>query len=196
MKTLTRRIVTLTAAVALVPLAQAHPGHAGHDFTWDFSTGFAHPFTGWDHILAMVAVGWWAAQLGGRARWLVPATFVAMMSLGAALGRFGFVVPGVEQAIAASVCVLGLMIALAARLPVAWAATMVGGFAVFHGFAHGIEVPAASVGLLALSGFAAATALLHATGLALGVVANRAPTRVATIVGSLIAGFGVCLFAG
>lgn len=179
------KLIGLFFAVAVA--AQAHPGHEGHELTWDFSTGLTHPFTGWDHILAMVAVGWWAAQLGGRARWLLPAAFVGLMSVGAALGSYGAAVPGLEQAIAASVLVLGLLVARAARLPVAIAIVVTGAFAVFHGLAHGAEGRIAGTGAGALLGFALATAALHGVGLALGRVATRSSATASTIAGSAIA---------
>ncbi len=190
----TTRWLTLIGLFAAVAVSsQAHPGHDGHELTWDFSSGLAHPFTGWDHLLAMIAVGWWAAQLGGRARWLVPAAFVGLMSLGAAAGRYGATVPGIEQGVAASVLVLGLLIARAARLPAALAIVVTGAFAVFHGLAHGAEGRVAGTGAAALLGFALATTILHGIGLAFGLAANRAPARVTTLAGSAIALCGVFL---
>ncbi len=154
--------------LALPVLAQAHPGHDGHELTWDFNGGFTHPLSGWDHLLAMIAVGLWAAQLGGRARWLVPVAFVGVMTLGAALGRTGVIFPGMEQGIAASVLVLGLLIAAAVRLPVTAGMALVGVFAIFHGFAHGAEMPGTAGGLFYGAGFVVATALLHAIGVGSG----------------------------
>jgi urease accessory protein len=181
--------------LALPALAQAHPGHDGHELTWDFSSGFAHPLSGWDHLLAMIAVGLWAAQLGGRARWLVPAAFLGVMTLGATLGRTGLIFPGVEQGIAASVLVLGLLIAAAVRLPVVAGMALVGVFAIFHGFAHGAEMPATAGGLLYGAGFVVATALLHAIGVSLGVLAARTSVNVTKFAGWAIAASGVALFA-
>jgi urease accessory protein len=125
-----------------------------------------------DHVLAMVAVGLWAAQLGGRARWALPATFVSLMAAGAALGMGGISVPGIEQGIMASVLVLGLLVATAARLPLAAGAAIVGGFALFHGFAHGSEMPANASGFAFGAGFVFSTLLLHAVGLAIGLFAQ------------------------
>ena len=159
MRNRSRLLGALSLLLVAAPLAQAHPGHEGHDFTWDFSGGFAHPLSGWDHLLAMIAVGLWAAQLGGRARWLVPSAFVGVMALGAALGHAGLMFPGVEQGIAASVLVLGLLIATAVRLPVAAGMALVGLFAGFHGIAHGAEMPATAGGLSYGAGFILATAL-------------------------------------
>ncbi|HVU23389.1 MAG TPA: HupE/UreJ family protein [Opitutus sp.] len=194
MKTLLRRCSLFVALLA--PLsAFAHPGHDGHDFTWDFSAGFAHPLTGVDHLLAMIAVGFWAAQLGGRARWLVPSAFVAAMIGGAALGRAGLAFSGLEQLIAASVLVLGLLVATAARVPLAASTALVGVFALFHGFAHGAGMPAAAAALQFGLGFVVATALLLAAGLALGQSSTRLPARAVKLTGFAIAACGAVLFA-
>lgn len=192
-----RRLALLALAVAAPLSAFAHPGHEGHDLTWDFSGGFAHPFTGWDHLLAMIAVGLWAAQLGGRARWLVPAAFLAAMTAGAAFGRAGFAFTGLEQSIAASVFVLGLLVATSARLPLAVAMTLTGLFAAFHGLAHGAEMPATSGALGYGIGFVAATAALHALGLGLGLVSLRTAGATRTkYAGYAIAACGLALLAG
>jgi urease accessory protein len=181
------RLALLGALPLLFPvLAQAHPGH---DLTWDFSGGFAHPFSGWDHLLAMTAVGLWAAQLGGRARWFVPAAFVSVMALAAAGGHFFGAIPGTEQGIAASIFVLGLLIATNARLSVAAGMMLVGGFAVFHGVAHGAEMPATAGGFSYGMGFVLATALLHAVGLGLGFALKTRPT-VARLAGGAMAVVG------
>jgi urease accessory protein len=191
-----RPLIRIGSLLLVFPvLAHAHPGHDGHDLTWDFSGGFAHPLSGWDHLLAMVAVGLWAAQLGGRARWLVPASFVSVMLIGAAFGRAGLVVPGVEQAIAASVLVLGLLIAATVRLPVVAGMALVGIFAFFHGFAHGAEMPMTAGALSYGAGFVAATVLLHAAGVGLGLVSGRFSARAAKIAGWVIAAGGVAIFA-
>jgi urease accessory protein len=152
-------------AFALIPTAAfAHPGHNVHGLLH----GFAHPFGGFDHLIAMIAVGLYAWQLGGRALWLVPATFVAVMAAAGALGIAGVPLPGVEIGIAASVIVLGAMVTLRVKMPVAIAAALVGVFAVFHGHAHGTEMPLDASGVAFAAGFLAATALLHAAGIALG----------------------------
>jgi len=122
----------------LIPtLARAHPGHGVE--IGGIGWGLAHPFTGLDHVLAMIAVGLWASQIGGKARWLVPAAFVSVMGAGFLLAMAGFALPYVEPAILASVMGLGLLVALAVRLPAAGAAGVVGIFALFHGHAHGAE---------------------------------------------------------
>jgi len=190
------RLAPPAAAFLVLPaLAHAHPGHDGHDFTWDFSGGFAHPLSGWDHLLAMIAVGLWAAQLGGRARWPVPAAFVGVMALGAALGQAGVTFPGVEQGIAASILALGLLIAAAVRLPVTAGMALVGAFAIFHGLAHGAEMPAAAGGFSYGAGFVAATVLLHAAGVGLGLIAARRSAHATQFAGWAIAASGLMLFA-
>jgi urease accessory protein len=155
----------LALAFALIPTATlAHPGHGADGLVH----GFAHPFGGFDHLVAMIAVGLYAWQLGGRALWLVPATFVAVMAAAGALGIAGVPLPGVEIGIAASVIVLGAIVALRVKMPVAIAAALVGVFAVFHGHAHGTEMPLDASGVAFAAGFLAATALLHVAGIALG----------------------------
>ncbi len=187
------------ALFALSPsLAFAHPGHGE---AAGLVHGFLHPIGGLDHVLAMVAVGLFAAHLGGRALWAVPATFVALMAAGGALGMAGLVLPHVELGIAASVVALGAAVALRqVRWPLAAAMAMVGAFAVFHGFAHGAEMPESASGLAYAAGFMAATALLHAAGIGLGfamerLAMERAP-RLGQALGALVAIAGVGLLAG
>lgn len=158
------RTALLTAALTIVPaLAHAHPGHGSHEA--GFSAGLIHPLNGMDHLLAMVAVGLWAVQLGGRAIWLIPGSFLAAMSLGGILGMNGIALPFAEHAIMASIFILGALIAMAARLTIAQSTVIVALFALFHGFAHGAEAPAAANGALYVGGFALTTALLHAIGI-------------------------------
>jgi urease accessory protein len=187
------KLLSLFGAMALAPaLAQAHhmPGQAT-----GFASGLNHPLHGWDHILAMVAVGLWAAQLGGRALWLVPAAFVSLMTVGGALGMGGVPVPGVETGILVSVLALGLLIATAARLPLAASMALVGCFAIFHGHAHGAEIPAAASGLAYGLGFMGATAALHACGIGFGVLAQRQLAMpVLRYAGAAIALGGLCLW--
>ena len=145
-----------TAALTLIPTAAfAHPGIGdAHGFV----AGFAYPLGGLDHILAMVTVGIFAWQLGGRALWLVPATFMLAMAAGGALGMAGVPVPFAEVGIAASVIVLGAVVAFARKAPVAIAVGLVGVFAVFHGHAHGTEMPLDASGGTYAAGFLLATA--------------------------------------
>jgi urease accessory protein len=135
--------------------------------------GFAHPFGGLDHLLAMFAVGLFAVRLGGRALWLVPPAFVGMMALGVIAGFEGLEVPFVEAGIALSVVAIGIAVATGYVPPVAAAAALVGFFAIFHGFAHGAELPEGAGGLGYSAGFLAATALLHAAGVAAGFTGPR-----------------------
>ncbi len=151
---------------AVVPLLLASFAAWGHPAD---AAGFVHPFTGLDHLLAMLAVGLWAAQLGGRWTWAVPLAFVASMALGGALGFAGVNLPFVEPMIAASVLVLGLLVALQVRLRYS-GLVLVGAFAIFHGIAHAAEMPAETPRLVYAAGFVLATALLHAAGVGLGLL--------------------------
>lgn len=189
MKSNRTRIFFLALALAAPSIAQAHPGLHMHGF----GDGLAHPLTGLDHLLAMIAVGFWAASLGGMARWLVPGAFVSVMILGALAGVAGLQLPNVEYAIAASVVALGLIVALDVKVPVAAAAALVGLFAAFHGFAHGAEAPAGESFVLFGAGFVLMTALLHGVGLGLGALHLSGVLRRAA--GLAVAGAGVWLAA-
>lgn len=173
--------------------------HTGVGDTAGFAHGFLHPLTGLDHVLAMVMVGVFAWQLGGRALWLVPATFVALMAVGGALGVAGIGVPFVEAGIALSVIVLGAIVALRIQAPVAVAMAVVGLFAIFHGHAHGSEMPESAAGLAYGLGFMLATALLHAAGVGLGFLIGWAAERKGPIVvrtaGAAAALAGVAILA-
>ena len=161
------RIAAAAAALAIMSgTALAHTGVSHAD---GFSHGFMHPIGGLDHVLAMIAVGLLAANLGGRALWLVPVAFVAVMAAGGALGMAGVSVPFVESGIAVSIVVLGFAVALRVSLPTIAAMALVGVFAIFHGHAHGAEMPADASGASYAAGFLLATALLHAAGIALGL---------------------------
>jgi urease accessory protein len=189
---LIRRVLPIFLFVLVPALAQAHPGLPGH--THGFGNGLLHPLTGLDHICAMVAVGLWAAQRGGRARWLVPATFVSIMIVGGALGVGQVGIPYVEQGIAASVLVLGIFIAAAIRLPLATSMVVVGLFALFHGYAHGAEMPATASGFAYGIGFVLATASLHLCGIGIGLFAKRfTTTQLVRYLGGGIAACGVYL---
>jgi urease accessory protein len=164
--------LTLAAATLAPAVAFAHAGHA-HGEHSGFIHGFMHPITGLDHILAMVTVGILAYQIGGRALWLVPTTFLAIMAAGGMLGVAGVSFYFVEPGIAASVVVLGIIVALAVKPPVALAMALVAVFAVFHGYAHGIEAPLDGSTAAFGAGFLVATALLHAFGVAFGMLVGR-----------------------
>jgi urease accessory protein len=155
------------AALATPPAALAH-SQAGE--TGGFASGFHHPTSGWDHVLAMVAVGLWGAQLGAPALWLLPVTFPMVMALGGMMGLLGISLPGVEFGIALSAIVLGVMVLAEKRPPMWVAAVIVGVFAIFHGHAHGTELPAGESGLLYSMGFVVATGCLHGVGISIGLV--------------------------
>ncbi len=165
--------ITTAIAAALTLLPQLAFAHTGVGATHGFSHGFAHPLGGLDHLLAMVTVGIFAWQLGGRAVWAVPATFVALMAVGGALGIGGIDVPFVELGIALSVIVLGGVVAFGLKAPLAAAMAIVGFFAIFHGHAHGAEMPADASGLAYGLGFMSATGLLHLAGIGIGMAIGR-----------------------
>jgi urease accessory protein len=172
------------AALAAPALAHVQTGQAA-----GFLTGLAHPVSGLDHVLAMVAVGLWGAQLGAPAIWLLPVTFPIVMALGGFLGLLGVPLPGVEAGIAASAILLGAAVMTERRLPLFAAAALVGFFAVFHGHAHGTELPPGQSGLLYSLGFVVATGCLHAVGIAIGATHRWPAGRIAL----RIAGGGVGL---
>ena len=169
--------LALLAAFALAaPLAQAHEG-AG--LAGGFMSGFAHPLLGWDHVVAMLAVGLWGAFLGAPALWLLPVVFPLVMAAGGALGVLGVPLPAVEIGIAVSAIALGGVVAGALRPPLWVAALLVALFAIFHGHAHGTELPQAASPLAYSLGFVVATGLLHLTGIALGLLTRWPAGRVA-----------------
>jgi len=182
------------AAAATVGFSTAALAHVGDHSHMSFAEGLLHPFSGLDHVLAMVAVGLWASQLGRRALWLLPLTFPAVMAIGAAFGLSGVTLPLVEIGIAASVMVLGAMVALALRPSLAISIPLIGAFALLHGYSHGIELPASASALSYGVGFIVATLVLHAVGIAAGLIAGRLPVRFAArTAGGAIAVLGVAL---
>jgi len=165
-------------------LAHAHieSGEAG-----GFLTGLGHPVSGLDHVLAMISVGLWGAQLGAPAMWLLPVAFPMMMACGGMLGLMGMPLPGVEVGIAVSAIVLGAMVLSEARPPLWVALTIVAFFAVFHGHAHGTELPEGQSGLLYSMGFVIATGCLHGVGIGIGLIHRWTAGRVALrIAGALV----------
>jgi urease accessory protein len=158
-------LVLLGALTLPLPLA-AHEGGSAAGLI----SGLYHPISGLDHVLAMIAVGIWGAQLGAPAIWVLPVTFPMVMALGGMLGLLGLVLPGAELGIGVSALILGLMVAMEVRPDLRLAAALVGFFAVFHGYAHGVELPEGQSGILYSIGFVASTGTLHATGIALGLV--------------------------
>ncbi|HSK41222.1 MAG TPA: HupE/UreJ family protein [Arenibaculum sp.] len=190
--------LVLAAVSGLPAAALAHTGAVTGGA--GFIAGFAHPLFGLDHLLAMFAVGLWAAQLGGRALWAVPASFVGAMVLAGAAAMAGAALPAVELGILGSVVVLGLLVALQPRLPLAAATLVVAAFAAFHGHAHGSEMPIAADPVLYGIGFALATAFLHGVGVAavLGLrrtLAGERGSLAARGAGFVIGGTGLVLAA-
>lgn len=184
------------AALALLFAATSVCAHPGHEAA-SFAAGFAHPLAGLDHVLAMLAVGLYAATRVGTMRWALPAAFVVAMLGGAGIGAAGLALPAVEAGIAASVLVLGLLIAFMVRLPLAAALPLVALFALLHGHAHHAEMGSSALATYA-AGFASASAMLHGIGL---IVARWLPaTPLARwgkrTLGALIAGTGVILLGG
>ncbi len=180
--------------LCLLALSTRAHAHAGHDGTSGLVSGFSHPLTGLDHLLAMIAVGLWGAQRGGRAMWIIPASFVGIMTLGGLLGLTHVSLPMVEPAILASVIVLGVAIAVAKELPVYFCAGLVGLFALFHGYAHGVEMPTTASRVGYGAGFLFSTALLHAAGIALGMMCrSRGSTTFIRYAGAVIALAGIGL---
>jgi urease accessory protein len=197
MKSIFKGGLLALATAALPAVAYAHTG-VGE--TAGLVHGFSHPISGLDHILAMVMVGVFAFQLGGRAVWAVPATFVLVMAFGGALGIAGVNLPFIETGIALSVVVLGAVVALNVRASTAVAMGIVGLFAIFHGHAHGAEMPENAGGAAYAAGFMIATALLHAVGLATGFLIARIGERQGAFVvrtaGGLTAVAGVAILTG
>jgi urease accessory protein len=192
MKTLLALVLALTPSLAFA--------HVGVGDTTGIAQGFMHPISGTDHVLAMVAVGLLAVHLGGRALWLVPLSFVAMMAFGGVLGMAGIGLPFVEVAIGLSVVVLGIIVAARVNPPAAIAMALVGLFAIFHGHAHGAEMPETASGLAYGVGFILATALLHAIGIGVGILIGNAGQRysrtISQIAGGAMALAGIAILGG
>jgi len=189
-------IAIATLLLATTSSAIAHPGHAA-----GLGSGLLHPFSGLDHLLAMVAVGLWAAQMSAaghpRLGWALPAAFMSALVIGASLAFAGWSVPAVETTVASSVLALGLFLALAVRVPAGLSIGLTALFGLAHGYAHGSELPAAASPVFYASGFLLATALLHVTGLMLGqAVQRRLATGVRILgMGIAITGAGLLAFA-
>ena len=180
-------------ALLLTPaLALAHPGHGDNGLI----AGISHPLGGLDHLLAMLAVGLWAAQQQGAARWALPCTFVGTLLIGGMLGFEGMNLPALESGIAASVLALGLAVALAVRPPLAMAVGATALFALFHGVAHGLELPEMSSPWTYAMGFVAGTAALHAAGYAVVRVLPQAAAPLVRLAGAASAMTGAWLLAG
>jgi len=199
--TFSRKAANSSAVLFLVALALAampYPAfaHVEQGQAAGFLTGLRHPWSGLDHVLAMIAVGLWGAQLGNPALWLLPVTFPMMMSVGAVMGLIGMGLPGVEVGIAVSALLLGGMVMGEVRPKLAVAVLLVGFFAIFHGHAHGTELPPGQSGLLYSMGFVIATGCLHAMGIGIGLVHRWPAGRLALRgAGALIAGMGLFFLA-
>ena len=178
----TARNATIGVVILAMAMLAAEPAsaHSVGGAAAGFGAGFLHPLTGLDHLLAMVCVGIWGAQLGAPAIWLLPVAFPLIMAMGGAFGVVGVPLPHGELMIAVSVVVLGGLVATARRVPVAAALAIIGVFAIAHGHAHGVELPAAADALAFTIGFVLATGLLHLAGIGIGVL-TRWPGGVVAI---------------
>ncbi len=188
-----------TFAVALAATLAAAPAfaHTGEGAVGGFFGGFTHPLFGLDHVVAMVAVGLWGSFLGAPAIWVLPIVFPLVMALGGVLGIVGVPLPAVEIGIAVSAIVLGLMVAASARPPLWIAGVLVGAFAIFHGYAHGTELPAGADAVAFSAGFVIATGLLHLSGIAFGLLAHWPAGRIAVrTAGAAIALVGIAFLTG
>ncbi|TPN03675.1 HupE/UreJ family protein [Mesorhizobium sp. B2-3-3] len=183
-------------AILLMAAVMPAYAHVGVGTTSSFTAGFMHPLSGLDHMTAMIAVGLWTALKGGRAIWAWPLAFVGVMLGGAALGMAHVPMPFVEPGILASVVAFGLLVALAVDLPVSAGVAIIGLFAVFHGHAHGTEVPENAGGLEYMAGFAIATVLLHAIGIAAGLSLGQRLPGLARVAGAACAAIGAGLAFG
>jgi len=188
-----RRLPIVFVALLLATPAFAHTGEGSGGFL----AGLAHPVFGPDHVVAMIAVGLWGAFLGAPAIFLLPIVFPLVMAFGGVLGILGAPLPAVETGIASSAIVLGVMVALAARPPLWIAAVLVGAFAIFHGYAHGRELPDGANAVAFSAGFVIATGLLHLTGIAFGLLTRWPAGRLAVRgAGGVIALVGLAYLGG
>ena len=190
---LTRSLMTILLLVAVPPLAAHTTGGA----IGGLGSGLGHPFIGVDHLLAMLAVGMWAYQLGGSSMWKVPLAFVLTLLVGVSIGLTGLSLPFIEPMIAASVMVFGLLIAMRSRVAPVLASMLVALFALFHGYAHGIEMPLAATPLTYVAGFSLATIGLHGLGVMFAYVIHRTTHTMLMRVGGIgLAGTGLLLLVG
>lgn len=179
-------------AVFLPSAAHAHTGIGNAS---GFAVGLTHPLAGLDHMLAIIAVGIWSSQKGGRSLWAMPAAFVSMMVFGSIIGLAGIELPFIETGIALSVLILGLLITASARLPLAFSIAVISLFAIFHGHAHGAEIPAQASGLSYGAGFVLSTAMLHTAGIAAGILFKKLDKAdFARYAGAAIAASGAFMF--
>lgn len=187
-----RQVIALAVLLTFVLLAAPALAHEQQGQAAGFLAGLRHPVSGLDHVLAMVAVGLWGAQLGAPAIWLLPITFPLIMAMGAMLGFLGAPVPGIEVGIAASGILLGAMVMFEVRPPIIVAALLVGFFAIFHGHAHGTELPPGRSALLYSMGFVIMTGCLHAAGIGIGTIHRWTwGRRLLRAAGAIVAAGGV-----
>lgn len=191
------QLLPFFACAVLMASAAPALAHTGTGMSGGFISGFAHPIFGWDHVVAMVAVGLWGCFLGAPAIWLLPIVFPLVMAFAGALGILGAPLPAVETGIATSAIVLGLLVAMAARPPLWVAGVIVAAFAVFHGYAHGVELPEAANPAAFAVGFVLATGLLHLLGIAFGQLARWPAGRLAVRAGGgVISAVGLAFLVG
>ena len=190
--TSTPKIILSVVALCLPAVALAHVGQG--DLSGGLKAGFMHPISGLDHVLAMVAVGLWGAQLGKPAIWVLPVTFPLVMCIGGVMGVLGVPLHGIEIGIALSALVLGAMVTLALRPPLWLAGLIVALFAICHGYAHGAELPQSANPLTFAMGFVCATGLLHACGILIGSIYRWRAGRVALRAGGTAIAVGGLYF--
>lgn len=191
MRNSTTRFFTSISLLVASGAAFAHTGHNVSGLT----AGLIHPFSGFDHLLAMVAVGLWAAQGGGQKVWLLPAAFMAMLAVGAGIAMQWQSLPLIEAGIAASVLALGLLIALSLQFPVALSVAVTALFGLMHGYAHGMELPESAAPSAYALGFLAATATLHLTGITVGILTRNRYAFLTKLLGIAIAASGAWMLA-
>lgn len=188
------KLTTRLLALALLLASGTASAHTGHDSSGLFA-GLAHPLGGMDHLLAMLAVGLWAAQGGGRRIWLLPVAFMGMLALGAGVAQFHPALPLIEPGIAASVLVLGLLVARASQFALPASLALTASFGLLHGYAHGAEMPGAVEPVTYALGFLATTAALHLLGVALGMASRVRFARLTQALGMGIAASGMWMVA-
>ncbi|KXJ42886.1 urease accessory protein [Marinobacter salarius] len=191
MNTFTR----LLMATGLMVTATATSAHAGHDAGTGFTSGLLHPMLGLDHLLAMAAIGFWSVRQGNTMKQITPLFVIGGMILGAGLAWGGMSLPSVETGISLSVILAGILIAAMVKLPTAVGGSLVAAFMVFHGFAHGAEMPAGATLVAYLAGFSIATLVLTFTGRGLGALMTKVDGRIGRTLGGLVAATGAFLAA-
>jgi len=189
MKTITR----LLMATGLMVTATAASAHAGHDAGTGFTSGLLHPMLGLDHLLAMAAIGFWSVRQSATLKNSTPLFVIGGMVVGAGIAWGGFSLPGVETGISLSVILAGILIATLAKLPTAVGGSLVAAFMVFHGFAHGSEMPAGAALVAYLAGFSVATLALTFAGRALGTLMQKTDNRFGRALGGVVAASGALL---